>query len=199
MLIVLTLCEVMTVEDRFIEENLRNRLILSGLRELSERGVADFSLRRVAMDAQVSCAAPYRHFRDKDDLILSIIGYVRDGWHMLSDQICEVFSNAPDQRLIELCVSGLRFWCGNGDFRSVLRLDSASSAYREELISFDAPLLSAIDGLCRDRGWNVDRRAELKYLVLSLYHGTLMLLCADRICTDEALTRMRSEIMKELR
>ena len=57
------------MEDRFIEENVRLRLILSGISELEEHGIADFSLRRAAMGAQVSCAASYRHFKSKEEYI----------------------------------------------------------------------------------------------------------------------------------
>ncbi|MBO5879898.1 MAG: helix-turn-helix transcriptional regulator, partial [Clostridia bacterium] len=54
------------MEDRFVEENVKHRLILAGIRELEEYGITDFSLRRVAVSAQVSCAAPYRHFKSKE-------------------------------------------------------------------------------------------------------------------------------------
>ena len=55
------------MEADFIEGSVRTRLIVAGINELEERGVKDFSLRRVALAAEVSCAAPYRHFKDKDD------------------------------------------------------------------------------------------------------------------------------------
>ena len=55
----------MYLEENFAPANVRSRLLFSGLKELETHGVADFSLRRVAQDAGVSCAAPYRHFKDK--------------------------------------------------------------------------------------------------------------------------------------
>ena len=56
------------MEQEFIENSVRTRLILSGMSEIEKHGVNDFSLRRVALAAQVSCAAPYRHFKDKEEL-----------------------------------------------------------------------------------------------------------------------------------
>ena len=53
--------------EGFIEESVRERLIIAGIEELRERGVQNFSLRRAALSAQVSCAAPYRHFKDKNE------------------------------------------------------------------------------------------------------------------------------------
>lgn len=186
------------MEDRFIEENLKTRLILSGLRELSERGLADFSLRRVALDAQVSCAAPYRHFKGKDELILGIISYVRDGWLLLCEQISAVFSDSSLLRLCELCASGLRFWCGNGDFRSVLFLDNGDGMYRDELRLFDKPLLDTLGEFCREKGIDGEGEGELEYFILSLYRGTVMLVCADRLDTDTAVKRMKECISAKL-
>ena len=79
------------MKEQSLELKLRHRLILAGLKELEEHGVKDFSLRRVALNAEVSCAAPYRHFKDKEQLIGAIITYVKDGWDLLSNQIKMIF------------------------------------------------------------------------------------------------------------
>ena len=47
-------------EKKYVDD-VRTRLVLAGIGELSERGVKEFSLRVVAIAAQVSCAAAYRH------------------------------------------------------------------------------------------------------------------------------------------
>ena len=44
--------------------NTRDRLIQAGLEELNQYGVQHFSTRRVAKVCGVSCAAPYKHFKD---------------------------------------------------------------------------------------------------------------------------------------
>ena len=184
------------MEDRFVEENLRQRLILFGLRELSERGVSDFSLRRVALAAQVSCAAPYRHFKGKEELILAVVRYVRDGWFMLARQISEVFSSRGE-RLVELCVSGVRFWCGNGDFRSIMLLDSAEAAISEELSLFDKPLTDALYDLGLERGMAEEQIGELSLFLLALYRGTVMLVASGRVSADRAVEGFRARLKKE--
>ena len=64
------------MEEAYVEKSVRTRLILAGITELEEHGLGDFSLRRAALAAQVSCAAPYRHFKDKDEYIREIITHV---------------------------------------------------------------------------------------------------------------------------
>jgi AcrR family transcriptional regulator len=57
--------------------NLREALLNAALRLISEVGPTAFTLREVARRAGVSHNAPYRHFRDRDELMaaVSIEGY----------------------------------------------------------------------------------------------------------------------------
>ncbi len=56
-------------EKPYHHGNLRNKLIETGIELINEVGLRDFSLRKVAAKCNVSHAAPYSHFKDKDDLI----------------------------------------------------------------------------------------------------------------------------------
>ena len=48
----------------------KSALIRAGLKELRENGYNNFSIRRVAADCGISCAAPYRHFKNKGEFVL---------------------------------------------------------------------------------------------------------------------------------
>ena len=50
-------------------DSVREQLIIAGIAELENHGIADFSLRRVASVCNISCAAPYKHFKNKEMLI----------------------------------------------------------------------------------------------------------------------------------
>lgn len=52
--------------------DLKNSLLAAGLKVLREEGLDALSLRRVAREANVSSAAPYRHFKDKQALLSNI-------------------------------------------------------------------------------------------------------------------------------
>lgn len=54
--------------------NLRAALIEAALRAIAEDGPDRFTLRDVARRAGVSAAAPYRHFRDKEELLAAVAG-----------------------------------------------------------------------------------------------------------------------------
>ena len=55
-----------------VSSAVRDRLIEAGIREIEANGLQNFSLRHVAQLCGVSCAAPYRHFKDKEEYINEI-------------------------------------------------------------------------------------------------------------------------------
>ena len=62
----------MARKRRYHHGNLKEVLLASALRLMSEVGPQAFTLREVARRAGVSHNAPYRHFRDKQDLVWAV-------------------------------------------------------------------------------------------------------------------------------
>ncbi|MBR2343298.1 MAG: TetR/AcrR family transcriptional regulator [Clostridia bacterium] len=182
-------------------EGVRERLILAGLAELEEHGFTDFSLRRVASAAQVSCAAPYRHFKDKDELILEVIRYVREGWSLLCRNIAEVFASEPATRVVELAAAGIRFWLANGSFRSVLfgGMSGSDAARRAELALFDKPISDAVADLAAEGGLTRREGESLAYTVTALFWGTLVLAASSPSGADTGINKMKEKIKEILK
>ena len=65
----------MKVGKPYHHQNLRGALLAAALDLIRQKGGSNgFTLREVARRAGVSHTAPYRHFRDKDDLLGAIAG-----------------------------------------------------------------------------------------------------------------------------
>jgi len=64
--------------------NLREALILAALDLIAEKGPAGFTFAEAARQAGVSPAAPYRHFRDRDDLMADV---ARRGFERFEQQL----------------------------------------------------------------------------------------------------------------
>lgn len=111
--------ELLSDEAPSPQSDLRESLLLAGIAELEAHGLSGFSLRRVAAACGVSCAAPYKHFKDKDALIAAILTYIHEKWALLETHICTAFPKKGEARLVELCLADIRFWIGNPHFRSV--------------------------------------------------------------------------------
>ena len=180
-----------------MEENrdVKTRLILAGIMELEEHGLRDFSLRRVAAGADVSCAAPYRHFRDKEELILAIIAYIRESWELLAENITTAFSGLGD-RVVNLSVASLRFWLANGNLRSVLMSgqDELGEEKRREVNRFDAPIIAAVRNLAAERG--VPDSEELAFTVLALVYGTVTLVSCGSVGNSDGEALLRTRLLE---
>ena len=99
----------------------REQLITAGIVELEAHGMADFSLRRVAAACNLSCAAPYKHFKGKEDLIEAIFAHIHTQLELLLRQIRQVHPD-PKEQLVESCLAYIRFCIANPHFRAILML-----------------------------------------------------------------------------
>ena len=68
-------------------KNLKNELIKTGIQIVNEQGLNSLSLRKVAQACGVSHAAPYSHFKNKDELLIEMQKYV-------TEQLYECLKNA---------------------------------------------------------------------------------------------------------
>ena len=74
--------------------DLRSALVAAAGRLLEAEGLAAVSLRHVARAAGVSHAAPYRHFRDKHELLEAVAA---EGFRDLEGRLEEIVRRLPDQ------------------------------------------------------------------------------------------------------
>ncbi len=72
--------------------NLRAALLQATLRAIAEDGPDGFTLRDVARRAGVSPAAPYRHFKDKDELLAAVAAECAE---RLAKMVVEAVAEAP--------------------------------------------------------------------------------------------------------
>lgn len=122
------------MEEPFAARDLRERLIVAGISEIETHGLADFSLRRVASACGASCAAPYKHFKNKDAFFLEILRFINCQWELLEKQITALYAQDPRRELCELCMANIRFRVANPHFRAVLMSggQALSQAHRLE-------------------------------------------------------------------
>src|SRR5579864_8644856 len=73
--------------------NLREALLGAAIRLIAEVGPTAFTLREVARRAGVSHNAPYRHFRDRDDLMAAVAA---QGFRELTQAMVEAAGNRTD-------------------------------------------------------------------------------------------------------
>ena len=172
----------------FISDGVRTRLILAGIQEIEMHGIKDFSLRRAALTAQVSCAAPYRHFKDKDEFIVEIIKYIGSRWDLLFKELKKIYSNNLKDLIKNSCISYLRFWTGNTNYRTILLSSPSAATY----IGFDFELEKLIDEY-----YNHAKFAKSKYFsVRSMIYGSVLL--SGFIDPDQIVQGLENSLDKEI-
>ena len=112
------------MDNKFARKTIKEKLILAGIDEIGNCGVAGFSLRQVAVACNVSCATPYNYFKNKEGFVVEIIQYIKHQWALLKTEINKVYKNDEKQQLIELCVFYIKFLVGNPNYRSIIMLDN---------------------------------------------------------------------------
>ena len=189
-------------EGNFQNDDLRHALIIAGIKEVEAHGLADFSLRRVASECGVSCAAPYRHFKSKSDLILAIIEYINEQWSLLERQIFEVFASDTRKKLIELCIANIRFWIANPNFRSIMMMDDRGldTLQLRERSRISDETKSLISEYCQSLALSKEKTESVSFSVRSILYGATQMLGSGELrntpeniemirgCLDDALT-----------
>ena len=108
--------------------DLKKQMILKGLELLNEKGTDGFSLRKIAAMCDVSHTAPYKHFKDKHDLINEISNYVISEFDNSIINSLDKSLN-PKDLMIEIGKSYIKFMVENSNYLKFLMFnDSLFSA-----------------------------------------------------------------------
>ena len=101
--------------DSYHHGNLRQALIEAGIKIINESGEENLSLRKVAALCNVSHAAPYAHFKDKDELLEAIKNPVTDRF---MDELLRAIEDKPtaDQAIIAMGRTYIQFFSSNPDY-----------------------------------------------------------------------------------
>ncbi len=100
--------------------NLRQALIEAALDLIADKGPAGFTFAEAARSAGVSPAAPYRHYRDRDELLVEI---AVQGFGVFRDALAKAWYDgrpAPHDALIRMGKAYLRFAKDNPAFYAAM-------------------------------------------------------------------------------
>lgn len=177
------------MDEELGSASVREQLIKAGIDELETHGIADFSLRRVAAACNISCAAPYKHFKSKEMLIEAIFDYIKSQLCLLLDQVEAVYPE-PKTCLIESCLAYIRFCIANPHFRAVLLLSGKKLPLGERV--------EKLVPLCFPE-MEKEERDYRGYAARCIAYGFVSLLLKGEIEYNErTMNRIKENIMREL-
>jgi len=173
-------------------ETIKQKLIIAGIKEIEMHGITDCSLRRVASACNVSCAAPYKHFKSKDDFIAEIVLYIHRQWTMLEEQILSIFDGNVRKQLTETCVTYIKFWIANPNFRTMLMLktDTFGGERRDMMAKIAEGINVLIQKCCRECGFDENAEKQKIYKVRSLLYGATLMMDNGELSNDAITINM---------
>lgn len=205
-----TILREMNVLDAgtYHHKNLREDLIENGLKLLDIEGYDNFSLRKVAKACGVSHAAPYRHFKDKEELIAAIAAKVL---HQFNDSLKAAVAQHPDDvrgQVNEMGCAYVQFFVENPAYLRLLFFSDIfrkiDGKHRNADAKLEKPEMTFYQAIWRyadeDRAIGPADTAERNALALGawgLVHGiTVLLVQGDFPCDGNYMELVRKIIWK---
>ena len=140
--------------------DLKNSLIEAGIELINIEGEKQFSLRKVSKLCGVSQAAPYSHFKDKEDLLKVMQEHVTNQFMEVLEEAVNCYSNKNDERAIyQMGVSYVMFFKNNPQYFHFL---------------FSKPCMQINLSLDENETKNYPPFEILKQTVLSVFGGSGM-------------------------
>jgi AcrR family transcriptional regulator len=176
----------MTQKAPYHHGALRNALIDAASEVLREIGPKGMTIREVANRVGVSHAAPYRHFRDKDELAVAV---VERGFTLLNEAMSKARAAAGEDLLQQFTASGEAYmnFARNypAYYRAMFSGELLSAEDKAGMEHTSAESLAEIEGYvraCQDMGVLRKEDAKLQSIaIVSAIHGFLSLLNDGRI------------------
>lgn len=160
------------------DEGIRERLLVAGIKELENHGFNDFSLRRVANLCNVSCAAPYKHFKNKEELLFALMDYIVSRWYIFRDQILTSFKGAePTKLLVAVCTAYLRFLLATPSYITILTMHPLETDFANGLRGrISEPIARIIEEIIPSESRFADLRALCAYSIRAYIYGTVCMI-----------------------
>ena len=109
------------MSDKYHHGDLRNALIEESIKMINTSGEDSLSMRKLAEKCGVSMAAPYAHFKNKEEMINAIKKYVEDAFaEYLEKAIACVEEDNVEQKIIILGNAYVSFFIDNPEYFTFL-------------------------------------------------------------------------------
>ncbi|MCD8376952.1 MAG: TetR/AcrR family transcriptional regulator [Oscillospiraceae bacterium] len=181
-------------------KGLRSQLIQAGTEELNAHGLEGFSVRRVAASCGVSCAAPYKYFKDKQAFICAIISNINQQWSKYQHAATQGLSGTRD-KLLAVCMAYVRFLSEFPQFRAIIMMEYSGQDEQFNLLrgQLNAQTYALVSRLCKEQSIGEEARRRKLYVFRSLIYGAaLMFDKGEMEYNEESLALVRQTLEREL-
>ena len=175
-------------------------LLLAGIEEIEKNGIQNLSMRKLAARCGISCAAPYKHYRNRDEFILEIIRYINRCWSDVQRGIIKKCGKDATTReiLTEISVGYIDFLVDHPNFRSIILMKDENEDHIREKASVSDCTMDYIYKYCEAINMAEADRQRKVFVVRSLIYGAAVLLdCGQLKKIPATYAMIRECIMRE--
>lgn len=189
-------------KEHYHHGDLKKEIIQRGMQLLNEVGYEGFSLRKVASMCGVSHAAPYKHFKNKDELIAAIVQEVSESFKAALEKAVLMYPDNPENQIIELGKCYVRFMIENPDYMRFIFINpnkKSMNMLHESPDSTD-PYQVFKNSALRYLEWlkaNPKNQAIDILAMWSLVHGYSMLLVNNNLDIPDNYLEITDKMLRE--
>lgn len=179
----------------------REKFITAAACELEEHGVSDFSIRRVARRCGLSCAAPYKHFESRDELMLEVIRHINKKWLAIMEETLATHRGEPlREQIVAIGMAYLTFLCTYPEYQTIIFMNDR--VFPAEMLAEKGKLSQATRDLvahyCDSVGMAEQIRRRKVFIIRSILYGAAIMINSGAMAFDsESLKMIRESIERE--
>ena len=189
-------------KEHYHHGDLKKEMIQRGIQLINEVGYDDFSLRKIAAMCGVTHSAPYKHFKNKDELIAAIVQEVSDSFKATLEEAVHRYPDDLENQIIELGKYYVQFMVKNPDYMRFIFINPSQkriNLIHEPDCSTDPYLIFKKSAL-RYLEWlkaNPLNQAVDILTMWSLVHGYSMLLVNNNIDIPDNYLEVLDKMLRE--
>ena len=191
----------MEVQQNDVVTGTRERLILAGVEELNAYGVQHFSTRRVAKACGVSCAAPYKHFKDTHAFIAEILGYINRQYDAEQHVLLEKYKDASArEQLVQVSLHYIRFLTEHPAFRRIVmqNFQNCDEEYRVLRGQMSIKTYEVVSRYCAEVKMSPEVRKRKTFIVRAIiYSAALFFDDGELEYNEENMEQVRALLERE--
>jgi len=177
--------------------SVKERLILEGIRSIGESGIHGLSMRRIAKACNVSSAAPFKHFPDKQAFLHAIAQYITDQWYARQDRMPSMEHLSSKERLVHMIMDFVRFLAENPQYIQVILLRDKNRMEHRDQISTRSQRL--IRQYAADIGAAEEEVLQKTFMIRAMIFGSAMLFASgEQAPTEDKFALMERAVSQTL-
>ena len=181
----------------FHHGDLKRALIEATLQLVRSVGPRGFTLNEASRQAGVAKSAPYKHFKDKDALLVEVALL---GTRRMEQDLRSVSGRGgtPRERLLAVGLAYIAFSRQHPDFFAVMFQAGIDKNSYEELEVAATSVFSIADELAKEIEGSLVKARRLALAVWTMAHGFAMLLSEDAFARTKNVTLLETDARQML-